>query len=145
MPFLNDDGTEDTWKGYIRQCDHCGAIEKVFDEAKNISIGRGDIYWAMEQEIRELFCGVRSHGLPDVLCIECMNKVMPSLYKLRDVIELDIFVNRLKGAINEKRKQRTKDNRPTSHPASERRQRGSERRYGHRPSNGASQVGEEHF
>jgi hypothetical protein len=39
--------------------------------------------------------------------------MMPNLHKLRDAIELDIFVNRLKGAINEKRKQGTKDHRTT--------------------------------
>ena len=40
MPYLNEDGTLDTWKGYIRKCDHCGAVEKVFDEPT-------DIRWAI--------------------------------------------------------------------------------------------------
>ncbi len=105
MPYLNEDGTEDDWKGYIRKCDNCGAIEKVFDEATNQSVGRNKEIYALETTIRKLFCGVRSPMLPDVLCVECMTMIMPNLYKLRDAIELDIFVNRLKGAINAKRKQ----------------------------------------
>ena len=117
MPYLNEDGTPDTWKGYIRKCDHCGAVEKVFDEATNKSVGRHEETYALEQEIRELFKGTRKPGLPDVLCIECMRKVMPNLHKLRDAIELDIFVNRLKGAINEKRKQGTENHRATSDDA----------------------------
>ena len=105
MPYLNEDGTEDGWKGYIRKCDNCGVIEKVFSEATNQSVGRHKEIHALEDMIRTLFLGVRKPGLPDVLCVECMTMIMPNLYKLRDAIELDIFVNRLKGAINEKRKQ----------------------------------------
>jgi hypothetical protein len=111
MPYLNEDGTIDTLKGYIRQCDHCVAIEKVFDEATDKDVGRYDEIYALETTIRELFKGTSWPGVPRVLCVECMTRLMPNLYKIRDAIELDIFVNRLKGAINEKRKQGTKDHR----------------------------------
>jgi hypothetical protein len=113
MPYLNEDGTIDTWKGYIRKCGHCGAIEKVFDEATDQLVGRHDEIFSLENTIRKLFKGTRWPELPKVLCVECMTRMMPNLHKLRDAIELDIFVNRLKGAINEKRKQGTKDHRTT--------------------------------
>jgi hypothetical protein len=119
MPYLNEDGTIDTWKGYIRKCGHCGAIEKVFDEATDQNVGRYEEIYALEATICKLFSGTRGPGLPNVLCVECMTRLMPNLHKLRDAIELDIFVNRLKGAINEKRKQGTKDNRTTTDDACE--------------------------
>ena len=144
MPYLNEDGTLDTVNVCIRKCDHCGAVEKVFDEPTGMNVGRWEEIYALEQEIYELFKGTRGPGLPDVLCIECMRKVMPNLHKLRDAIELDIFVNRLKGAINEKRKQGTQDHRATADDACQCCERCPQRRLGHRACHGTAQAGEEH-
>ena len=131
MPYLNEDGSLDTWKGYIIKCDHCGHIEMVFDETTEEWVGRGELHYAAETEIRELFKGVRKPVIPSVLCVDCIRRIMPNLYRLRDVIELDIFANRLKGAINEKRKQGIKNHRTTADDACQCCERGAQRRPGH--------------
>jgi len=144
MPFVNEDGSLDTWKGYIMKCDNCGFVERIFDENINSSIGRGEETHRLENEIRNLFRGVRKPDIPDVLCVDCLKKVMPNLHKLRDVIELDIFVSRLGKAINEKRKQRTENNGPIKDNACECCKRCPKWRLRYRTCNSTSQAGKEH-
>ena len=106
MPFLNKDGSIDKHNGYIVKCDCCGIVEVHFDEDKDEITIIGDKFCNLHVELMRLFKGVRKDKcLNTVLCFKCLAKFMPNYYKLRDVIELDIFVNKLKGAINERRKQ----------------------------------------
>ena len=127
MPYLNEDGSIDELKGYLHKCDICGAVERMNDEATGLAIGRSDEHYRIYHEIISLFTGVRSPGLPDVLCIECMKKLMPNIYELRDAIELDIFVDRLGRAINEKRRHGIKNHWATADAACKRCEKCSKR------------------
>lgn len=57
---------------------------------------------------------------PDVTrapyCNDCAAKIFPYVVKLRDIAELKIYVNKLRGVINEAIR-RTKDDRTTPHDA----------------------------
>ena len=145
MPYINDDGSIDNVLGYIIKCDLCGFIEKVFDAKTDTYVGRHEEHSDLENGIYFLFSGCRGPDLPEAICVDCMKRILPSLHRLRDAIELDIFVNRLGKAINEKRKQGNTNNRATSHNAGERRKRGYERRFGYRTCNSIAQTCEEHF
>ena len=98
MPYL--DGGE----GYITKCDRCGIIEDTKNETLRITMD----YW--EQII------FKGRGKPKlgVFCYECTKSITPIVHRLRDIDELNIFINKLERAINEIRKQRVKDDRAAS-------------------------------
>ncbi len=108
MPFINENGTIDEYEGALTKCDKCGKIEKTQDES-------WEIYHFWDYEI---FRGRHNLHL-GVFCLECTKKMTPWVYVLRDIDELKLFVNKLERAINEKRKQPSKDDRPTENNACE--------------------------
>jgi len=106
MPYINKDGTIDKeCNGYIIKCDICGLIVKIYNEDYDDFTDIGREINNINMEIMELFKGVRKHDIPECMCLECSKKLLPGLIELRDVIELDIYVNRLRRKINEKCKQ----------------------------------------
>ena len=146
MPYINKDGTIDKeTKGDWIRCDICGKIEQLYDFDLDAFTEKGDREFTLRMEVDELYKQVRKGDIPKCMCVECFERAMPSIYKLRDVIELDIYVNKLKGAINEKRKQGTQDNRTTAHDACECCKGCAQRRPRHRQSDCFTQAGEEHF
>ena len=104
MPYINDDGSLDDVRGEITKCDRCGVIEKTDDRTSDITC-----FWRWT-----IF---RGRMMPDfgVFCYECAKKITPVIQTLRDIDELSLYVNRLKGAINVKR--RNQNNRPASRNA----------------------------
>jgi hypothetical protein len=127
MAMLDEEGAH-------YKCDRCGAEYEYDDEAHSF------IFNFVHGIFRQ-----RPHpDLPD-FCQKCAKEVVPLVYALRDADELKLFVNNLERAINEKRREGNKNNRPTSDDVSQCRERCTQRRFGYRSSHSASQAGEEHF
>lgn len=145
MPLINADGTIDKEsKGDWHRCDVCGKVERLYDFDLDGFTEVGSKNYRFRNDIRDLFKNVRKDAIPECLCSECIDRARARMYQLRDAVELDIFVNRLGKAINEKRKQGTKDNGATSHNACKCCEGCPKRGLGHRTGDGAAQVGEEH-
>lgn len=99
MPYINADGSLDDVDGEITKCDRCWIIEETDERTLDI-----EHFWK--------FTIFRGRMKPDfgVFCYECAKKITPLIYSLRDIDELSLYVNRLKGEINVKR--RNQNNRP---------------------------------
>lgn len=95
MPYINEDGTPDDYRGEITKCDRCGKVERTKDETLDVLVLWDRVFYR--------------RSTPDlgVLCFECSKAVTPLVYTLRDIDELKLFVNNLERAINGKRNQRT--------------------------------------
>jgi hypothetical protein len=105
MPYINEDGSIDKNCGYIQKCDRCGKVERIYDEKNDCFVGEGESIYELNEEIRLLFKGVRKSDISGIYCFNCLKLGFPNYHKLRDIIELNIFINKLKGAINERRQQ----------------------------------------
>lgn len=132
MPYLDID-KDGNIGGYITKCDRCGKIEDTMDETLDLCR-----MWKIE-----IFAN-RPNPKLGVFCYECAKAITPMVYMLRDVDELRLYVNNLERAINEKRKQRNQDHRPTTDDACQCCERCPQRRLGHRACNGTTQAGEKH-
>ena len=114
------------------KCDKCGAIEHA-DVAKEILD-----YWS-----DNIFFGRHKQDFHhQTFCKRCAILLTPYVYRLRDIDELTMYVNKLKKAIHEKR---TENNRSIAVNAGDSMQRRSKWGSGYRESREAAQIGEEHF
>jgi len=139
MPLINEDGTIDKKsKGDWHRCDVCNKVERLYDFDLDDFTEAGIKEWNFRQEVALIFKQVRKGDIPECLCGECIDKARPGLYKLRDVIELDIFLTKLGKAINEKRKQGIENDWTTEDDACKCCERCPKRRLGHRACHGAA-------
>jgi hypothetical protein len=131
MPHLDPDGLMDPPCHDIK-CDRCGAIEN-YEMSYEIQE-----YW-----MREIFFRRPKQDFHyQTFCKACAVLLTPYVYRLRDIDELTLYVNKLKGAINEKR---TKNNWATPNAFSERCEGRTQWRSRDSESRSDSQAGEEHF
>jgi len=100
MPYINEDGSIDVFSGAITKCDRCSKVEKTTDK----------IWEIIDMWDYKIFKNRPKIKL-GVFCLACAVEITPMIYVLRDVDELNLFANNLNRAINEKRKQRTENNR----------------------------------
>ena len=104
MGYINEDGSPDKYGGYITKCDRCGKIEQTQDETLLIQNHWYGLFYRLPKRYLEII---------DAFCLECTQAVTPLIYRLRDIDELDLSLNKLTRAINERRKQQ----RPNHGPA----------------------------
>lgn len=93
--------------GDFIKCDRCGAAVAFEESAQHPDPWDGS-YWDLWREVfrgRQLWRHIGGE-----YCKPCARIMTPWVFKLRDVDELQLFVNKLGRAINEKRGQRNKDN-----------------------------------
>jgi hypothetical protein len=120
MPYT-DIGDDGVVGGYEMVCDRCGWVGATEGRALDVVS-----FWNYE-----IF---RSRKKPDlgVFCYDCCKAITPLVWALRDIDELQYFVNNLKRAINERRsKVRGKDDGAASHHARQRSEGRAEWRHGH--------------
>lgn len=90
-------------------CDRCGAREHMALSSNITSYWRGEIYAKRHKDFFH-------HA---TYCKACAVHLTPYVYRMRDIDELTMYVNKLERAIREKR---TQNNRATSANAGERSQ-----------------------
>jgi hypothetical protein len=79
-------------------------------------------------------------------CNNCLDVLTPWVYRLSDICELNMYVNKFERIINDKRKQqRIKDDGAAKNNACKCSKRRYERRFGYRQGISSSQASEEHF
>jgi len=92
-------------EGDVIRCDRCGKVHDFEDGDTDIKY---DLWYGV------IFKGVlRPEELKKDYCRECAAEITPIVWQLRDVWELRRFVNKLRTAINE-RKKRDQDDRSTA-------------------------------
>lgn len=112
------------------RCSRCGVV------------GTDVHYSEMIDEIDDIWKGRRFPGaLMGFFCPKCVTEILPHVWKLRDVDELSLYVNKLKRVINETLG--TQNNRANARTSRKRNQGGNERGSSHRPSHRTPQIIEE--
>lgn len=98
MPYLNSDlkagKCDDEDHGTYLRCDICKKVEECTDEHFNVKFHIWKPAW-------------RGRSMPEtgILCLACMKRVTPLVcITLRDIDELNLHINKLRKAINEKRR-----------------------------------------
>lgn len=103
MPYLDESGE-------ILECDRCGIVAPYTDKLHEITFD----LWQ-----KTIF---RRRMVPDffinTFCYKCAIEITPLVYRARDIDEVNLFINHLMRAINEKR--RNQNHRATSAHAGER-------------------------
>lgn len=97
----------DDEEALVIRCDRCGEEEWDFG-GDSPETGTGYRY---EVVYRNIFFRRPKMAVEYDFCLKCAKEVVPFYWKLRDIDETNIYINKLKRAINERR--RTKNDGPT--------------------------------
>jgi hypothetical protein len=93
VPYLDKEGE-------VLKCDRCNLVENYSEELFEIHH-----FWN--------FVIFKGKHKPDfgLFCLDCSKKITPLMYQLRDICELQLFVNNLWRKTNEQRKKADSNNR----------------------------------